>query len=117
MRGFLRLLLLSACLIAAIAALSVVYGFIAHRYFTPRYIFDANFLVGAVVILIGVLVMFLPAAVFTKVGKSLDRYTYFQRSLDDRETRQKKARYVLWVGILIMVLAGLAQILLSLVMR
>jgi len=110
---YLKLLLVAVCFVVVVAVCSIVYGFIAHRVFTLRYIFEANFLVGVVLIVIGIVLTFLPSAVFTRTGKTTDRFTLVQRSFDSREKRQSKARLVLWFGIFVVLLAGLAEILLS----
>ena len=113
---YLKLLLLSVCCIVIIAALSIVYGFIVHRFFTLRYIFDANFLVGAFIIIVGIALMFLPTDLFLKTETLLERFSFVERRFDNRERRQQKARIVLWLGIYNMLLAGLIQLLLSLIL-
>jgi len=114
-KKYLRLLLISLCAIFIIAALSIVYEAIVHDSVSFRYVFDANFLVGVIVTLGGIVVMFLPVAFFTKLGNSLDRFTYMQRRFDNRENSQKKARVVLWLGLFIIILAGLIEILVSII--
>jgi len=111
----LKLIPVSLCFIIVVAALSIIYGFIAHRVFTLRYIFNANFLAGAILIAIGVVIMFVPSA-FALVGKRwLEQSTFLERSFDSRENRQHKARIVLWFGLFCMVFTGLIQLLLSVV--
>ena len=111
----LKLIPVSFGLIIAVALLSIIYGFIAHGVFTLRYIFDANFMVGAIITAAGVLVMFAPSAVFL-AGKSwLERSSFLERTYDSREHRQGIARMLLWLGMITMVLAGLIQLLLSVI--
>jgi len=111
----LKLLLASLGLIIVLALLSIIYGFIAHSVFTLRYVFIVNFFAGAVLIAIGILLMFLPSA-FLLAGKTwLERSAFLERSYDSREVRQKKARLILWFGLVTMVLTGLIQLLLSVV--
>ena len=114
-KKYLKLLLLSFCIIVAVAGLSLIYGAIAHGIFTLRYVFDANFIVGSIIILVGIIIMFLPTTVFTKTGNALEKFTLMERSFINRESKQKKARVVLWLGLFIVVLAGLIQILLSVI--
>jgi len=114
-KQFLRLLLVSFCFIVIIAALSIVYGFIAHRVFTLRYIFSANMAAGALLIGIGVVMMFLPTAWVLRGQKLLDHSNFVEKTRDHREGRQQKARMVLWLGIICTVLTGLIQLLLSFV--
>ena len=110
---YLKLLLVAVCFVVVVAVCSIVYGLIAHRFLTLRYVFEANFLVGIILIVLGIVLTFLPSAVFTRTGKTTDRFTLMQRSLDSREKRQSKARLILWFGIFVVLLAGLAELLLS----
>jgi len=113
---FLKLALISLCIIIVVAILSIIYGFIAHGVFTLRYIFDANFLAGAVLMAIGVLVMFAPSA-FLMAGKTwLEKSSFLERSYDNREKRQQIARMILWLGLFCMIIAGLIQLLLSVIL-
>jgi len=113
MKKYLRLLLVSLCVIVIVAVLSIVYGLIAHRAFTVDYVFDANFFAGFAMIVCGIVIMFLPSAIFAKSSSPLDRFTYVERSFDSREKRQRIARLVLWLGLFVTVLAGLIQLLLA----
>ena len=110
---YLKLLFISLCFIVVVAACSIVYGFIAHGFFTLRYVFEANFLIGAIIILAAIVLMFLPSTLLTKTGQMLDRFMLMQRSFDNRENRQRKARIILWFGFFVVLLSGLIQILLS----
>ena len=110
-----KFILVSFGLIVTLALLSILYGFIAHSVFTLRYVFTVNFFAGAVLIAIGIILMFLPSA-FLIAGKNwLERSAFLERSYDSREVRQKKARMILWFGLITMVLTGLIQLLLSFV--
>ena len=115
MKLYIKLIPVSFVFILLVAALSIVYGFIAHRMFTVRYIFDANYLIAAVLIAIGIVTMFLPSVLVTKIGSYLDRFNLVQRSFDNRDNRQRNARVLLWIGIYNMVFAGLIQLVLSLI--
>jgi len=111
----LKLIPVSLGLIIVLAALSILYGFIAHTVFTLRYVFDVNFFAGAILIAIGIILMFLPSAFLTAGRTWLERSAFLERSYDSREVRQKKARMILWFGIVTLVLTGLIQILLSVI--
>lgn len=113
---YLKVFLVSVCSTIIVAVCSIIYGFIAHRLFTLRYIFDANFLVGVILIVVGIVIMFLPSAVFTKTGEAVEKFTLMQRSFQNRENKQQKARIILWLGIFIFLITGLIQILLSWIM-
>ena len=111
----LKLIPISLGLMIILAALSVVYGFIAHGVFTLRYVFDVNFFAGTILIAIGIILMFLPSAFLTAGRTWLERSSFLERSYDSREVRQNKARMILWFGIITLVLASLIQLLLSLI--
>jgi len=112
---FLKLLPVSLGLIIIIAAFSIVYGFIAHGSFTMRYVFNANFLVGIILIAVGIVIMFIPTIFSLWKEKLLDHSTYVEKSYDSREYRQQKARMILWLGLFNIVLTGLIQLLLSVI--
>ena len=116
MKKYYKLLLTSLCFIMIIALLSIVYGLIVHQIFTLRYIFGANFLLGAIVILTGLVILFVPSVLVKKGRKLLDDHsTHIERSFEEREQRQHKAREIIWVGIFNIVLSGLIQVLLSMI--
>jgi hypothetical protein len=115
MKLYLKLLLVSLCFILIVAALSIVYGFIAHSAFTLRYVFNANFAVAAVLIAVGIVLFFIPSSFVDKGSRLLDRSTLVERSFDSRERRQQNAGLILWLGIYNTLLAGLIQILLSVI--
>jgi len=111
----LKLILVSFGLIVTVALLSIVYGFIAHGIFTLRYIFDANFMVGAIITAAGVLVMFSPTAIFISAKNWLEKSSFLETSYDTREYKQQIARMLLWLGMITMLLTGLIQLLLSVI--
>jgi hypothetical protein len=115
MKLYLKLLLVSLCSILVVAVLGIICGFILLGFFTLRYVFNANFFVAAVLITIGVVLYLIPTSFVMKRGKLLDSSTFVERSFDGRESKQLKARLLLWLGIFNMLLAGLIQILLSLI--
>jgi len=108
-----KLLILSLQFFALATVASVVYGFIADGRFTPAYVFLANFLGGAVIIGISLLMMVTP--VFVKFGKLIDHTTFGKRMFEERANRQERALSVLLLGISIIVVAGMIQLVLSLI--
>ena len=113
MKKYLKVFFVSLCSIVIIAVVSIVYGLIKYSSFTLHYIFDANFFAGFILLVAGVVIMFLPSAIFTKDGNLLEQVTLIERSLDNREKKQQIARIILWLGLFIVVLTGLIQLLLS----
>jgi len=116
MKKYIKLIPVSFISIAVIAVLSIGYGFIAHGVFTLRYVFPVNFFIGMILIPSGILMMFIPSVYSSKKSqKLLDSSTFVERSFDDREKRQKKARMILWLGLFNMIFTGLIQLLLSVI--
>ena len=113
MKKYLKIFFASLCVIVIVGISSIVYGFIKHRSFTLRYIFDANFFAGIFLMVVAIVVMFLPSILFPKDNTSLDRFTPVERDLDSREKRHQIARMILWLGLFITILAGLIQLLLA----
>jgi len=114
MKKYLRLLAVSACFVGIVALGGIVFGFATQRSLIWRYAFTANFFIGAVVILSGIVAMLVPSSMVTKGSKLFDRSTFVQRSFDAREQRQHRAREVLWVGIFNILIAGIVEVFLSL---
>ena len=106
---------MSLVFIGIVAILSIIYGLIAHGFFTLSYVFVANFLIGAVVIAAGIFAMFVPSSMLPKGDKLFDHTTYVQRSFNARQRRQKLSMEILMVGITNIVLAGLIEILVSMI--
>ena len=108
-----KLLALSLQFFALAALASVVYGFIVERRLTPAYVFTANFLGGAVIIVIGILLMFMPA--FVKFGKLVDHTTFGKRMFEERANQYERALRIMYLGIAIIVVAAVIQLALSLI--
>ena len=112
-RYVIRLLGISLMFVGIATALGLIYGFILHTAFTPRYIFDANFAIGVAVILAGIFYMFFPSSMLQKGDKFLDHSTFVERSFKSRKRRQSLAMEILLVGILVIIIPGLIQVWLS----
>ena len=115
MFAFLKNILTAFFLILAAALLSVVYGFIASGAFTVAYIFNACFLTGAFIACVALIRMILPTG--WKLDKLTDHSTFMTRSGEKHREKTEKAREFLFVGIAVIILAGLIQLLLSAVIR
>lgn len=113
MKGFVKTLVDSLVLIFVVSVLAVVYGFVTNGALTFAYVFNANFLVGAVIICIGLVMLFLPAS--SRFDKLTDHTTFVERYYWERyRPRQKKAYRFLFLGILVILVAGIVQLLLTL---
>ena len=109
-----KIIWVSLQLIVAISLGAIIYGFIAHRHFTVRYMFPANFLVGAIVIMIGLVVFIVP--VRPKAGELIDHSNYAEVMMERREHKRKKAYDIMYLGMFIILIPAILQFLLSLVL-
>ena len=102
---------LSAILTATIIA--IILGFVVptENGFTLAYIFPANFLTGAILICLALVRLILPASF--KPDKLTDSSTLIERQFEQRKEKQQKAQVFLFSGILVIVIAGVVQLVLS----
>jgi len=91
----------------------LIYGTIVHRHFTVRYLFSANFLVGAIVILIGLIVLLVPVR---PKGKLIDHSTYADALMELREKKRKKSHEMMYLGMSIILIMAVLQFLVALVL-
>ena len=98
-------------MILVTAVLSIGYGFIAKRRFTLSYIFYANFMLGAIIMSIAVVMMILPARL--KLGKLTDHTTLAQRYTEQHAQKQEKAFEFLFLGLSVIIITGLIQLALA----
>ena len=89
----------------------LVHGYVTQRGINLRNIFNANFFVGALIIAVGVIVLFMPARM-GKLEKLNDHTTFVERHAEYREQKQDKAHGFIFLGILIIVFTGLIQLML-----
>ena len=109
---YVKLVRVSVLCISVVAALSLIYEVIAHREIFMRYIYDANFFVGVVLIATGIVYMMVPSSMLRKDDKMFDHSTFVERSFKARQNRQQKAMNILVVGILNILITGVIQIIL-----
>ena len=109
-----KLILISLLVIGVATLGGIIFGLIRHSAFTLRYIFDANVALGVAAILGGLFYNFVPAALLMPgKDKLLDHSTYVERSFITRKRRQALAIDILLTGVLVIVISGLIQLLLS----
>ena len=113
MKKLKKTLWLSLQFILVITLGGLIYGAIVHRHFTVRYLFLANFLVGAIVILIGLIMLLVPVR---PKGKLIDHSTYADALMELREQKRKKAHDMLYLGMRIILIPAVLQVLLALVL-
>ena len=112
MKAFLKTLVISLQFVVLTSVLSIGFGFLRHSVFTFLYVFNACFLVGAVIICVALIIMFMPAKL--KFGKLTDHTTFGQRYTELHAHKQEKAYGFLFLGITVIVLTGLIQLVLAL---
>ena len=114
-----KILLHSVISIAVICVAALIYGRIAVGFFTPAYIFRANFLVGAIIIMVGLVVFMIPTRLTIqhklKDNKLVDHSNYASFIMEKKEQKRKLAYEFIYLGICIIAIAALVQLLLSLI--
>ena len=116
MTEFIKTVLISLQFVIVTSLLSVIYGFIRRGVFTLAYVFNTNFLVGAAIIFLGLLMMFLPASFKLFFDKLTDHTSFAERYAERHLEKQKKAYEFLFIGISVIIITGIVQLLLSLLL-
>jgi hypothetical protein len=108
----LKILRTSAVMATVVAAISAIYSLIAHGRLLAAYAFTANFAVGAVVILGGLVLLFVPTRLTG--GKFFDPTSLTPDVMDARERKRIRAHEIMYTGMGIIIIAAILQYLLSL---
>ena len=111
MAAFAKTVVLSLQLILVTAVLSIGYGFITRGRFTLAYVFTANFLIGAGIICVALVMKFFK--VRFKFDKLTDHSTFNERFMEQYKQTQEKAHTFLFLGLLVIILTGVIQIILA----
>ena len=101
-------LALSATIIIITAISSVIISSISAGNFIFNYIFISNFVVGAVVLLAGILQFLKP--IWLKKSNLIDHTNYKEILIEKREEQKQKANEILIVGISIILITGIIEI-------
>ena len=111
MKRYQRLLVTSLGSIGIITVLSLIYGLVTHRAFTTRYIFDANLLVGMVLLAAGIVYMLIPSSILpAKKDPLYDHTTFVERSFKARRRKQTIAIDLLAAGFFMVLVTGIIEI-------
>jgi len=113
----LKFTLVSTVCVFASAAIGLIYGLIIERLFTLQYVFPAVFVIGAVVVFIGVVVTLLPVRPKMKDSKLVDHTNYAQVTMERREKKRKTSHLTIYLGVSIIMIAAIIQWILSLLVR
>ncbi|MCL2169125.1 MAG: hypothetical protein FWB74_03770 [Defluviitaleaceae bacterium] len=103
----LKVLLTSLTIALITSFIALIYALISQGSLIAAYAFTANFVVGVVVILAGLVVLLMPLS-WVK-DKLLDHSTFGERTNDARERKRKRSHEILYIGMCVIILAGIAQ--------
>ena len=104
----------STAIFAIMAVVGVIYSFGMHGFFVLRHIFDAGFLGGAFLIVLGIYHMVKP--VFHGKDKLVDHTTYSERSWEIKQVNKADSADFIMMGISTIMIAGILQIIVYLLL-
>jgi hypothetical protein len=114
-----RTLLLSAICIVVICVGALIYGRIVAGSFTLVFLFPANFLIGAIIIMAGMVALMIPTrlTVLLKLrnNKLIDHSNYAEFIMEKREQKRKVAHEFIYLGMSIIAITAFVQLLLSVI--
>ena len=116
MAMFVKLVTTSLVCVLIIAMCGVIFGFLTGNGLTLLYAYNANFIIGSVLVASGIVMLFLPGKLSFKRNNLIDHSTYIERTKDERDVRQDKGYELIFLGIFIIIIAGTAQIMQWLIM-
>ena len=105
---FARAVAVSLCFILLASAASVAYAYFAVGSFSPAYVFDASFAVGAFLILCGLAVLLAPATM--RKSRLFDHTTAGRWAMEAHGEKRERAYALLGVGIAVILVAGAIQL-------
>ena len=107
-----RTLCISLLLVAAVAVLCIIYGFIADRRFMIAYVFTGNFAVGTLLIVGSIVVHLLPSRQDMRIrnDKLIDLPAYKEARMGERKNPWK-GNNVLYIGIATIFLTAVFELL------
>ena len=130
MSAFIKTAVIALQFIVVTAIISVVYGFFERGRLTFAHVFNANFAVGAIILSIAALMMFLPPrAIFNKWTSRISGFITDRKTghvapedtsgyiMDAHQAKQKKAFEFLFLGLSIIVITGVIQLFLAVIIR
>jgi len=113
----LKFALVSTICVFASAAIGLIYGLIIERFFTLQYVFPAAFMIGAIVVFVGVVAALLPVRPKMKNSKLIDHTNYAQITMERREKKRKTSHTIIYLGVSIIMIAAIFQWILSLITK
>ena len=117
MAMFIKLITTSLACVLIIAICGVVFGFLTGDGLTLLYAYNSNFVIGSFLVFTGIVMLFLPGKLSFTRNNLIDHSTYLERTKDERDVRQGKGYELIFLGILIIIIAGTAQVVQWIIMR
>ena len=115
MKNFLKNLRTSAAMVLAVGVGCVIHAIVTRGDFWPVHIFTANLVVGAFIVLSGLVVFMLPIKL--PDDKLIDHTTYTERIMEARERKRVQAYNLIYIGLINAAITLVVQFLLSLIWR
>ena len=107
-----KVITLSVVLSVITFALGLGYYYVSTGQWLIHAAFDGVYLVSAVIVCSGLAGYFLPINQLVNQGdKLLDHSTYGMKAIEKREQGKAYGNYLTWVGLLMVVVAGVGQLL------
>lgn len=101
---------MSLRLVVIITVIGIVYGWITSGELTGRFVFRANFWVGATLLLGGILKFITPTSLLMKKNNLIDHTTYAERFMEERDKNRTKAYELIYTGIGMITITGAIQL-------
>ena len=92
-----------------------IYGYFAQGSVSLNLIFNTCFFIGALIIMVALIVMFLPSRFL--FDKLTDHSNLGERYREQRERKQEKANEFLFLGIWVILISGVLQVIIWLFTR
>ena len=106
-----RILSTSAILSIVLAVIGIIYAFFTLGHMSLTYAFTVGFAVGGFITLIGIVSIFLLPIQLSKKNKLIDHTTFGSELMKVRESKRVKAFEILFIGISVVLIIGIAELL------
>ena len=116
MKTLIKTTIISLQFILIVSFLILLYGLVTRRGFSLNNVFNANFFIGSVIILVGIIIMILPTRFF-KFDKLSDHSTIIHRYVEHRELKREKASVYIFTGILMIMITGVIQLVIWMILN
>lgn len=109
-KRFIRILGMSGVVIVIAAIIGITYSLINHSALLVRYMYNAGFIVSAVIIGCGLVLFGVPVRMWDARNKHLiDHTNYAAVVMTKRENKRRRAFDILYIGILSFVIVGIVE--------